>query len=463
MEDVSLMEMLNAREMRRRLQDQLLDAHKKPLICLTLNIPGPVKVLPGVPDAFETGRGRIETILQKHRIPTLRSEAVRAKTGYEAFYCIDASAEAAKALMISIEDADRLGRLFDIDVLRADGVKVSREELGFPPRRCLLCGEPAHVCSRSRRHSVAELTAEIRRILLPFTIAGQIEAALLAEVSATPKPGLVDLHDNGAHTDMCFDTFAASAGAISPWLARMFETGYLWNGPQDELFPAIRPIGIRAEQAMFAATGGVNTHKGMIFSLGIIAAALGLWLRTSPGPFSAGAVLSLAGELCRDSLEQDFAAIRLRKPATHGEILYQSCGLKGIRGEAQAGFPSIRWIALPAMERAKAAGLSDNDAALDTLLALMAEVDDTNVLIRTGPRELAYAKAEASRILKLGGAASETGKKELALLNERFIQLNLSPGGCADLLAITIFLWDLAAYTLNPSAGTDPSRSGADS
>ena len=169
MEDVSLMDMLNAREMRCRLQRRLICACQKPLICLTLNIPGPVKVLPGVPEAFESGCKRILSSLRDHRIPMLRSEAVREKTGYEAFYCVDSSAETVKALMIAIEDQDRLGRLFDIDVLRTDGTKVSREELGFEPRRCLLCSEPAHVCSRSRRHSVAELTEEIRSILNTFT------------------------------------------------------------------------------------------------------------------------------------------------------------------------------------------------------------------------------------------------------------------------------------------------------
>lgn len=168
MEDVSLMDMLNAREARCRLQQRLLNAHQKPLICLTLNIPGPVKILPGIPEAFETGRGRIESVLSENQIPTLRSEAVREKTGYEAFYCVDVLPETAKKLMIALEDQDRLGRLFDIDVLRADGTKVSREELGFAPRRCLLCGQPAHVCSRSRAHSVAELTEEITRILEPL-------------------------------------------------------------------------------------------------------------------------------------------------------------------------------------------------------------------------------------------------------------------------------------------------------
>lgn len=168
MKEVTLMEMLNAREMRCQIQQQMLDAYKTPLICLTLNIPGPVKILPGVPEAFETGCRRIEDSLAAHRIPRLHSKAVREKTGYEAFISTDASSDEIKSLMIELEDQDRLGRLFDIDVLRVDGSKVSREELGFSSRRCLLCGEPAHVCSRSRRHSVAELTAEIARILASF-------------------------------------------------------------------------------------------------------------------------------------------------------------------------------------------------------------------------------------------------------------------------------------------------------
>ena len=165
MNDVSLLEMMNAREMRCHLQQQLLQLYKKPLICLTLNIPGPVKVLPGVPEAFETACNTIESRLNEHRITICHMETIKEKTGYEAFYSVDATPESIKKLMISIEDQDRPGRLLDIDVLRTDGAGVSREDLGFSPRRCLLCDEPAHVCSRSRRHSVAELTTEIDRIL----------------------------------------------------------------------------------------------------------------------------------------------------------------------------------------------------------------------------------------------------------------------------------------------------------
>ncbi len=169
MNDVSLLEMMNAREMRCRLQQQLLQLYKEPLICLTLNVPGPVKVLPGIPAAFETACKRIEALLKERLILVNHLETIKEKTGYEAFYSIDASPEFAKELMISIEDRDRLGRLMDIDVLRPDGTKVSREELGFLARRCLLCDEPAHACSRSRRHSVDELVREISLILKEYT------------------------------------------------------------------------------------------------------------------------------------------------------------------------------------------------------------------------------------------------------------------------------------------------------
>ena len=165
MEEVSLQEMLAAREHRSYLQTQLLKQYKKSLISFTLNIPGPVKVLPGVPQAFETGCKRIEALLKERLVLVQHMETIKEKTGYEAFYNVDANPDFIKELMVSLEDQDRLGRLFDIDVLRQDGSKVSREDLGCAPRTCLLCQKPAHVCSRSRAHSVPELTAEISRIL----------------------------------------------------------------------------------------------------------------------------------------------------------------------------------------------------------------------------------------------------------------------------------------------------------
>lgn len=285
-----------------------------------------------------------------------------------------------------------------------------------------------------------------RETLKPSHFLELCEYSLMAEVSATPKPGLVDRHDSGAHKDMCFDTFKASSAAIAPFLTRMFSMGLSWEAPSGAgLFDAIRLVGIRAEEAMFSATGGVNTHKGMIFSMGLAAAAAGLYYRIH-GSFSPGAILLLAGDLCREPLEADYKKIDTARPRTHGEILYVRHGIKGIRGEAQDGFPSIREISLPALSLSKKTCADDNQAYLNTLLALMSQVDDTNVLIRTGHAMLAYQKEQAARILAMGGAASSAGMEELRRLNEEFIRLNISPGGCADLLAVTILLWHLGQF-----------------
>lgn len=276
-----------------------------------------------------------------------------------------------------------------------------------------------------------------------FRFLGLCEFSLMAEVSATPKPGLVDLHDSGAHKDMDHDTFRASSAAIAPYITQMFRLGTEWSDLSGGgLFTAIRPIGISAEKAMFDATGGINTHKGMIFSMGLVAAAAGLFYRLH-NHFCPEDILSLAGKLCADILEHDFKQIDTLHPRTHGEILYARYGIKGIRGEAQQGFPSIRDISLPAFRSCKSTCADDNQVYLNTLLALMSKVDDTNVLIRTSPALLDYEKAEAARILSLGGAADPKGFDALRRLNEDFIRLNISPGGCADLLAVTILLWHL--------------------
>ncbi len=264
--------------------------------------------------------------------------------------------------------------------------------------------------------------------------------ALIAEVSTTPKPGLVDKKDSGAHKDMCYDTFITSTHAVVPYLTRMAALGFSWPSSCGEgLFSAIRPLGIEAEQAMYQATGGVNTHKGVIFSMGILAAASGLYYQINRR-FDAEQILFLAGSLCRRLLEQDFQNISREHPKTHGEQLYVRYGEKGIRGEAQQGFPSIRTCSLPALRHWQSTLKEENQIYLNTLLSLMAQVNDTNVLIRTSPAMLAYEKKEAARLLGLGGAATLRGMKALEAANLDFTLKNISPGGCADLLAATIFL-----------------------
>lgn len=165
MNEVTLPEMLEAREHRVMLQQHMLSAAPGALICLTLNIPGPHKVFEGIPFLYDTGCQRIRNILSDEHIEITDKVTIKEKTGYEAYYAVDAEADVVKKLMVTIEDQDAIGRLFDIDIIKPDGYKVSREELGLPGRRCLLCGESAQVCARSRRHSVDELIARIKDML----------------------------------------------------------------------------------------------------------------------------------------------------------------------------------------------------------------------------------------------------------------------------------------------------------
>ena len=162
---------------------------------------------------------------------------------------------------------------YDIDVISIDGDKISRMDICMPPRKCLICGKTGHGCSRNRTHSIDEMTACINQIIKEAK--GEREACrfkeyqkrnylrrssfaygvhLLKEVGTTPKPGLVDLHDTGAHKDMDYDTFVKSTYAIKPYILRMAVEGFHWNQELKDLFPHIREIGKQAEQAMFQAT-----------------------------------------------------------------------------------------------------------------------------------------------------------------------------------------------------------------
>lgn len=166
--DAELPDMLNARERRVWMQERLLSEYPGVLISFTLNIPGPVKVLPRVPDAFTYALKEIVSTLMKEGIPILKRSLILDKTGPEAFLCVDVDALAVKQLLVPLEDVSKLGRLYDIDIIGRDGKKISRSDIGKPDRTCLLCGRPARECSRSRAHSVEDLTAEINRMFKEY-------------------------------------------------------------------------------------------------------------------------------------------------------------------------------------------------------------------------------------------------------------------------------------------------------
>ena len=255
--------------------------------------------------------------------------------------------------------------------------------------------------------------------------AARARAALLAEVSATPKPGLVDRANRGAHRDMDLDTFVRSADALAPYFADFYILGA--ETPLARLLPALRARGLEAERAMYRATDNVNTHKGALFSLGLLCAACGALDRTGEALTADGLCAFVARLTAGITAE-------LRTAGTNGGRAYQRTGSTGVRGEAEGGYPTVRTVALPALEARLAAGDSENDAAVFALVALAARAEDTNLLARGGPEGARWAREQAAALEK------DFSIPAAAALDRAFIARNLSPGGCADLLAVALFL-----------------------
>jgi holo-ACP synthase/triphosphoribosyl-dephospho-CoA synthase len=260
---------------------------------------------------------------------------------------------------------------------------------------------------------------------------------ILYEVSVTPKPGLVDRFHSGAHRDMDFFTFIDSAAAILPYFRECGIAGFDSPLGPEGLFDALRPGGKAAECLMNRATRGVNVHKGLIFSFAVVSAAYGRLYQTADLP-DFDALFSL----CRAMtvrVSEDFSRA---SGTAHGEALYAMYGIQGIRGEAAAGFPSVRDYGYPALCRSLDAGHSLNDAGIAAFLTLLARVDDTNILYRSDITTLRRIQAETQKFLD-SGPSMEAQQNKAAELDRRFTAQNISPGGCADLLGLTFFLYCL--------------------
>ena len=263
--------------------------------------------------------------------------------------------------------------------------------------------------------------------------------SMLVEVSVTPKPGLVDRNNSGAHSDMGFFTFLKSAAGLRNAFDSFALAGSQADSPSS-MFTSLRKIGIEAELDMFTATGGINTHKGEIFSLGVISGCAG-YLSHHGQVITPESVLNIAGVVCAGLCEADFAETRNkpRESLTKGERAYVDHGVIGIRGEAEAGYPSVMDSGLPALTHYLAEGLSMNDALAFTLIHIMAVSCDTNIISRhdlaTAHEVMNTAKSLISEGLTL---------EKLHSLDAEFISRNISPSGSADLLAVTYFIYSLA-------------------
>jgi triphosphoribosyl-dephospho-CoA synthase len=283
------------------------------------------------------------------------------------------------------------------------------------------------------------MSATVRQSgVLPHAEERAIEAAaacaLLDELETWPKPGLVSHVDAGSHTDMDARTFRASVAAIAPFYGELAQAGAAGSAMGE-----LREIGLRAERAMMAATGGVNTHRGAIFALGLVSAAAGVaWVEkpnARPGPRSSA--------VCR--IVQEFWGPAIRcdpiPPDTHGTNILRRFGAGGARDQAAGGFSHALNIGLPALRLGRELAPDDAEAArVQAFFALLATLTDTNVLYRTGESGAHYSREAAINFLAEGGVAQPDWRKRAALVHQDFIARRLSPGGSADLLAVTLFL-----------------------
>lgn len=436
MPEVTLTQMLAAREQRVANQMAMLNTYHCPLICFTMNIAGPVKTSPLIKRAFYEGLSLLKKALPKESIRTHCTDISEA--GCEAMFAVEMLATDLKEICEQIEEGSDLGRLFDMDVLNTDGKKLERKNM----RGCIVCGAPGRGCSARRLHSLSQLQTTTHELMRGYfekadkeKIASLAVESLVEEARTTPKPGLVDMRNNGSHTDMNIDTFINSAHALKPYFHTCVEIGHKTAGrPPKETFPPLRKAGLDAEKAMYHVTGGVNTHKGAIYSMGILCAAFGrLWTPQLPVT-DVSQILSVCAEIVSSSTKEDFKNI---DTSTAGGRLYLKYGLKGIRGEVEAGFPSVQKFGLPKYEKALEAGLSHNDAGSVTLLNLVANIEDTNLYHRGGKEGRQYAVKQAQLLLENDPYPT---RKQIEALDDAFIEKNLSPGGSADLLAVTYFL-----------------------
>jgi triphosphoribosyl-dephospho-CoA synthase len=269
--------------------------------------------------------------------------------------------------------------------------------------------------------------------LLFDLIAEQAYRALLHELATWPKPGLVSHVDPGSHHDMDAAMLCRSAEALRPFFAELALAG--WRGAG---MSRLREIGMRAEAAMLSATDGVNTHRGAIFGLGLLSAAAGTIARSSNDGdvYTSGQLGVIVAQRWGQEIRRGPIPLH-----SHGSAALRHYGAGGARAEAAAGFPSIYEIGLPALQRGRALAPDDAVAAsVQACFTLIAEVGDTNLLHRGGSEGARYAADAARSFLSAGGVGAPDWRARAAVVHAEFVARRLSPGGCADLLAMTLFV-----------------------
>lgn len=260
--------------------------------------------------------------------------------------------------------------------------------------------------------------------------------ALHDELALAPKPGLVSFADSGSHDDMDARTFMRSLFALRRSFVHMAELGAA-RAP----FAALERCGLEAEARMLAATGGVNTHRGAIFVLGLLCAAVAAAGAGGAQQPTAGAVRAALDRHWGPALQ----ARSLCPPRLPGGLAARRHGLRSASQEAALGFPVLFEVALPAWARAHAQGLAASAVRLQVFFTILATLDDSNLAHRGGLSGLRFARQHAEAFLARGGAARADAHEHAWAIHRALVARRLSPGGGADMLSAACFLQRLGA------------------
>ena len=258
--------------------------------------------------------------------------------------------------------------------------------------------------------------------------------ALYEELALYPKPGLVSMVDSGSHADMDARTFLRSLFALRHYFPAITQLGAT-HAP----FVALERLGVSAEAQMMAATGQVNTHRGAIFSLGLLCAAAGALAQDSAAGWSAAALRACLLRQWGAPLQARCARSQNRA-RSNGHSAALAHGLVSVGKAAAQGFPLLFDGAVPAWLCAQQRGLAPHEVRLETLFTLMATLDDTNLAHRGGLAGLRWVQAQARHWLADGGAGAPGARTRALVLHQAMVHRRLSPGGAADLLAACCWL-----------------------
>jgi len=330
-----------------------------------------------------------------------------------------------KLQLIELEDMHPLGRFIDLDVHHQLNHSISRADLGLPFRKCYLCERDAHVCARNQTHDMHDLLSYVKDHIIAYlneNVTKWIDLAMTMELELDDKFGLVTKSSRGSHEDMDYHLMMKAKGVILPYLSRLFMKGFE-AFELEHLLEESRPLGIEAELEMLKVTGGINCYKGLIFILGLTVISSG---------FALGHDMQFQDIFKNISImtKDIFKEFEL-KSETFGMEAYRKHQIKGARGEAYLGLPSVQNVMKSLIHVTM---LKDTDLR-EALRQLILESEDTVLLKRAGSIERYH---EIKNILKSIDMNDPTDVKGFTLFA---IQNSLSFGGSADLLVVSIFLY----------------------